>query len=246
LQPTLASALPAGSSLLLDVRGLARAAPRVLSAGAAAAIAPRVGPLLQRLGTALTSEGVDVPQVLGLLSGETAVAVTPGRALVILARTAHPDRARALLANLEAPLAQLFPPPSSGPGQAAEWNDVPVAGVDAHQLSIAPGVEVDYAVFRGLVVVSTSLRAIGAIARHQHSLADSPSYQAALGGRPTKVTSLLFADFSQLLNLGERIGLTRSARLLALRPDLDKIRSVGLSSTRGEAETTAELSLQIS
>ena len=246
LQPTLASALPAGSSLLLDVRGLARAAPRILSASAAAGIAPRVGPLLQRLGTALTSERVDVPQVLALLSGETAVAVTPGGALVILARTAHPDQTRALLANLEAPLAQLFPPPSSGPGQAAEWNDVPLAGVDAHQLSIAPGVELDYAVFRGLVVVSTSLRAIGAIARHQHSLADSPSYQAALGGSPTKVTSLLFADFSQLLNLGERMGLTRSARLSALRPDLDKIQSVGLSSTRGEAGTTAELSLQIS
>jgi Protein of unknown function (DUF3352) len=245
LQPTLASVLPAGSSLLLDVRGLARAAPRVLSAGAAAGIAPRVGPLLQHLGTALTSEGVDVPRVLALFSGETAVAVTPGHALAILARTAHPEQTRALLANLEAPLAQLFPPPSSGPGQAAEWNDVPVAGVDAHQLSIAPGVELDYAVFRGLVVASTSLRAIGAIARHHSSLADTPSYQAVRGESPAEVTSLLFADFSQLLNLGERMGLTRSARLSALRPDLEKIRTVGLASSRGEADTTAELFLQI-
>jgi len=164
---------------------------------------------------------------------------------LILARTAHPDRTRAILANLEAPLAQLFPPPSSGPGQAAEWNDVPVAGVDAHQLSIAPGVELEYAVFRGLVVVSTSLRAMGAIARHQHSLADSPSYQAALGGSPTKVTSLLFADFSQLLNLGEQMGLTSGARLSAVRPDLERIRTVGLTSSSGEADTTAELFLQI-
>jgi hypothetical protein len=59
------------------------------------------------------------------------------------------------------------------------------------------------------------------------------------------VTSLLFLELSQLLSLGERTGLTRSASLRRLEPDLARIRAIGLTSTSGEADTTAELSLQI-
>ena len=254
--PTLTPLLPAGSPLVLDVKGLGHAAPTVLSATAAAGIAGRIGPLLHRLGTALASEGVDVRQAVSLFSGETAVGLSPaassgagaphGSALVIVTRTSHQEATRELLASLQGPLAQLFPPPSTGPGQAAEWSDVQVAGVSAHQLAIAPGLQLDYAVFRGLVVVSTSLRAIGGVVKHARSLADEPAYHAALGAAPNRVTSLLFLDFSQLLSLGERMGLTRSARLTALRSDLEKIRATGLASTRGEADTTAELFLQIS
>ena len=68
---------------------------------------------------------------------------------------------------------------------------------------------------------------------------------ATLASRPQRVTSLLFLDFSQLLSLGEQTGLTPSARVRALTPDLEKIRGVGMDSTSGEADTTAELFLQI-
>jgi hypothetical protein len=254
--PALTSLLPARSPLVLDVKGLSRSAPTVLAATASAGIAGRIGPLLHRLGTALVSEGVDVHKAVSLFSGETAVAMAPpapssngasrGSALVIVTRTAHQEATRQLLASLQGPLAQLFPPPSTGPGQAAEWSDVQVAGVNVHQLSIAPGLQLDYAVFRGLVVVSTSLRGLGDVARHARSLAHQPAYRAALGAAPDRVTSLLFLDFSQLLSLGEQMGLTRSPRLSALRPDLEKIQATGLASTRGEADTTAELFLQIS
>jgi hypothetical protein len=253
--PSLDAVLPAGSSLLVDVHGLARAAPGVLAASGAAGIAPQLGPLLHRLGVALTSEGVDLKPVTSLFSGETAVAITTGPgsrgrpdgapAPVIVTRTAHPDLARALLGNLEGPLAQLFPPPSDGPGQATVWNDAAIDGVQVRQLSISPGLQLDYAVFRGLVVVSTSPRAIGAVAKHSSSLADDPRYRADLPGNFSQVTSLVFLDFSQLLSLGEQMGLTRSARLLTVRPDLQRIRAAGLTSSRGEADTTAELFLQI-
>jgi hypothetical protein len=249
--PTLASVLPAGSSLLLDVHGLARAAPGVLAASATAGIAPQLGPLFHRFGVALSSEGVNVANVLSLFSGETAVAISPGAgknggpAPVIETRAQRPDQARALLGNLEGPLAQLFPPPSDGPGQAPVWNDVATNGITVRQLSISPGLQLDYAVFRGLVVVSTSVRAIGAVARHSSTLAGAERYGAVLPGGSSRVTSLLFLDFSQLLSLGEQIGLTASARLPTVRPDLERIRAVGLTSSRGEAETTAELFLQI-
>jgi hypothetical protein len=253
--PTLTDLMPAGSTALLDVRGLSGVAPRVLAAGAAAGLGGGIGPLLGRLGSALRSEGVDVRRILSIFSGETAVAVSAARsgphgrvhgpALVIVSRTRNQAATREALAALELPLAQLFPPPAAGPGQAAEFNDVQVAGVTVHQLSLAPGLQVDYAVFRNLVVLATNLQAIAAVARHSDPLSGEPAYQATLGNRPDQVTSLLFLDFNQLLHLGEQTGLTRSARLAALRPDLKTIRAIGLASTRGEADTTAELFLQI-
>ena len=60
------------------------------------------------------------------------------------------------------------------------------------------------------------------------------------------MTSLLFLDFDQLLSLGEQTGLTRSARYRAPRADLQRIRAIGLQSSSGEADSTAELFLQIS
>jgi len=251
--PTLTDLMPAGASVLLDVRGLSRVAPRVLAAAAAGGLGRGIGPLLGHLGSALRSEGVDLGRILSIFSGETAVALSPaasgaaghGPALVILTRTRHQAATREALAGLELPLAQLFPPPSAGPGQVAELGDVQVAGVTAHQLSLAPGLQLDYAVFHGLVVLATNLQAIAAVARHSHPLSGEGAYQATLGDRPDQVTSLLFLDFSQLLHLGEQTGLTSSARLTALRPDLQKIRAIGLASTSGEADTTAELFLQI-
>jgi hypothetical protein len=255
--PTMAGVLPEGTTLLLDVTGLSRVAPRVLGAGAEGGVAGRVGPLLKRLGAALASEGVDVARLTSLFSGETAVAVAPasrtaagvsarGPALVIVTRTRHQQATRRLLADLEVPLAQLFPPPRNGPGVAPEFSNVPVAGITAHQLVLEPGLQLDYAVFRGLVVISTSLQAIAGIARHSRALADEPAFAATLADHPSHLTSLVFLDFSQLLGLAELTGLGRSGRIATLRPDLAAIKAIGLTSTRGEADTTAELTLQIS
>ena len=252
--PTLQRVMPSGATLLLDVHGLAGSAPRVLATLATAGIGGRIGPLLSRLGSALAAQGVNIPQILSIFSGETAVAIVPGArgslgagapGLVIVARTSHPNATSGLLAGLEAPLAQLFPPPSSGAGQAPEFGDVQTAGVTVHQMALAPGFQLDYAVFRGLVVVSTSVQAIGRVARHSASLADTAAYHATLADSPSTVTSLLFFDFNQLLSLGEQAGLMRGAQMAALRPDLERIRGVGLTSVRGESDTTAELFLQI-
>jgi hypothetical protein len=94
-------------------------------------------------------------------------------------------------------------------------------------------------------VVSSSLDGIAALLAGRAPLTRLASYRAVLATRPAQVSSLLFLNFSQLLSLGEQTGLTRGTAFTALRPDLQRIRAVGLSSTGGEADTTAELFLQI-
>jgi hypothetical protein len=244
--PSLDQLLPSGTPFELDVAGLPNAAPRVLGAAASVGILGQVAPLLRRLGGALAGEGVNVGRIESLFSGETVVAVGPGAALTVVTRTADERATTTEIANLEIPLSQLFPAPLSGSGQVPQFTDRAVNGVSAHQLLLSAGLQLDYAVFHGLLVISTSLDGIGGVAKHARSLTSDAAYQATASHHPSQVTSLVFLDFSQLLNLAERTGLLRGARYRALAPDIQRIRAAGLDSTRGENDSTAELTLQIS
>jgi hypothetical protein len=189
-----------------------------------------------------------VAGVVSLFEHESAVLVTAGGGapgLAVVARTSSPGAARVALARLESPLAQIFTPTGSTAGQVPEWSDRQVGTVTARQFAFGPGLQVDYAVVGSQVVISTNLAGV-AVAGVRHSLADSAAYSRVSSNRPSRVTSLVFLDFSQLLSLGEQTGLVRSSRVRRLSPDLDRIRTVGASSTAGEAETTAELFLEIS
>ena len=250
-KPKLPDVLPTGSMVLVDAARLDTAAPRILAALGSLGIADRVQPLIGRLGSALSAQSVHLGNVLELLHGEAAVALIPGAAgaapaPAIIARVTNQAQARQTLANLEVPLQQLFPAPGSGPGQEAEWNDEQVAGVTVHELGVTPGLQLDYAVFDGLAVVSTSPGAIGAIASHAHPLSADAAYRTAVGDQAKRVTSLVSIDFSQLLSLAEQTGLTHGASVGAIGPDLARIHAVGLTSAAGENDTTAELFLQIS
>jgi hypothetical protein len=250
-EPKLPDLLPAGSMLLLDAARLDTAAPRLLNALRALGVGGGVQPLLSRLGSALSAQGVHLANVLALLHGEAAVALIPsgdgaGPAPAIIARVANQAQARQTLANLEVPLQQLFPAPGSGPGQEAEWNDEQIAGITVHQLGVAPGLPLDYAVFDGLAVVSTSADAIGAIASHKGAMSADSAYRTTVGDQAKRVTSLVFLDFSQLLSLAEQTGMTHGANVGAIGPDLARIHAVGVTSAAGKNDTTAELFLQIS
>ena len=246
--PTLQSVLPSGSTLMLDVDGLDRAGPQLLRAFATAGVAANVAPLLGRLGTALAGQGVTARKVVSsIFGGETAVALSPGPtpSLLIVARTSHQAATQSALAGLEAPLAALFPAPASGPGEIPGLADQQVGGVTVHELGLGAGLQIDYAVSGGLVVVSTSVRAIDEVVSRSRALADDKAYKTVLADQPGQLSSVLFADFSQLLSLGEQTGLTSGARMRELLPDLSKIRAIGLSSANGESDTTTELHVDI-
>ncbi len=246
--PTLAQRITAGVPFMLGVADLTRAAPTVLSASAQLGLVSGLGPLLSRLGAALTSEGINVASAASIFAHESAVLVTSGGGapgLAVVARTSSPTAARGTLARLESPLVQIFTPTGSAAGQVPEWGDRQVGAVTARQFAFAPGLQLDYAVIGDQVVVSTNLAGIAAVAHGRHSLADAPAFKRVSANHPSRVTSLLFLDFSQLLSLGEQTGLVRSSLVRRLDPDLGRIRAVGASSTGGETDTTAELFLEI-
>jgi hypothetical protein len=246
--PTLTRVMPSGSILVLDLVGLDREAPQVLNAGAAAGVAGGLGPLLGRLGAALSAEGVNLHQLTSIFHGETAVAVVPHAqtpALVIVARTSDPVQISTELADLQIPLAQLLRPAGTAASTAPVFTNRQVAGVAAHQLVLTNGLQLDYAVAHGLVIISTSLDGISAVITRSNPLTAETQYQDVLGGHPANVSSLVFLDFVQLLTLGEQTGLTGSARFQALKDDLSKIEAVGLVSTRTADSSTAELTVRV-
>jgi hypothetical protein len=245
--PSLASAAPAGVALLLDVTGLNRILPHVLDT---IGIGAKIPKLLTQLGIALTAEGVNVSgDILSLFRRQSAVVISSHGStpvVTVLARTPDPAVTRRVFAELEQPLERLFAPAGAAAGQAPLFNQVTVGKVPAHQLVLAPGLQFDYAVIGNSLVLSTNLAGIAAVAGHRASLVDQAAYHLTLGDHPARLTSLLFLDLNQLLRLDEQTGLITGARFLALKPDLERIHAVGMDSTSGEAESTAELFLQIS
>jgi hypothetical protein len=248
--PSLANALPAGSSMLFDVGNLRRSAPKLLAAAAKLGVAGRAATLLGRLGAALVAQGVNLGRLFAIFGPETALAIAPGSggsgpAPVLVGRTGRPDAARSELASLEGPLTQAFTPPSGGAGVVPEVAAISVGRATISELTLAPGFQLDWAVSRGLVILSTSPGAIASVLTDRAKLSSTPTYRAAVAGLPSPATSLVFFDLGPLLRLGSQTGLIGGSTLAALTPDLDQIRTIGLATTRGETDTTTELQLQI-
>lgn len=243
--PTLQNVLPSGAILMLDVRGLNRMAPALLSAGATAGIGGGVAALLSRLGGALRAEGVDVPAVTALFSGETAVGIVPSagsNTLVVIARVPSMARARTQLAQLEIPLAQLFQTPNAT--RVPVFNDLTVAGVSDHQLALASGLELDYAVFRGLVVISTSSAGVAAVAEHTRRLAQDPGFRSVLPPDPTDVGSLVYMALPELVAVGQGTDLISGSGFRRLAPDLAAVGHAGLISMHSSGDATVRITLR--
>jgi len=251
--PTLESAVPKNAMAYVGISGLDKAARRILSISAATGAAgARVQQLLRTRAQDFSRRtGVNVERdVLPLFRGEVALwlaSSVPSPYLTLIARTTDEAGTRAALGKLQAPLVQLFQPQTAQPGQAPTFDERDIGGgVQAFSLDLAPGVQINYAVFGGKLVISTNLEGVRAVRRAGGSLTGDSSYQATLAHRPKRVTSLVFLDFSQLLGLGERTGLNASRSYLSARNDLRRIRALGASTSGGETESTTELRLQIS
>ena len=245
-KPSLGGSVPSGAALYLDVTGLNRILPRVLRT---IGIGAQIPALLTRLGHALSAEGVNVHRdLLSLFERESAVVITSHGSTPVVTVVTRPrdmPATRTAFAQLEAPLERLFAPAGAQAGQAPLFNQVSIGRVAAHQLVLAPGLQFDYAISGDELLLSTSLQGIEGVVQHTKSILGQSGYQTALGNHPALVTSLLFLDLDQLLGLNDQIGLVTGTRFQLLKPDLERIHAIGLDSTSGPAQSTADLFLQI-
>ncbi len=245
--PMLQGVIPAGASLMLDVNGLTRALPQVLNAGSATGLATGIGPLLSQLGTALGHAGVDVNALVSQFAGQSAVAILgSGRSATLVIASVLADRARAqaVFGQFQRAMARLVPTSGGSAAARAVFRTEPVDGLTVHAFQLTPTLALDYAIVRGMIVVATRPRGIAEVARTRRPLAREPAFTGALSGRPASVTSLGYADISRLLG-GDAGGLTATATLARLLPDLQRIGAVGITSTRGPQDATTELTVSV-
>jgi hypothetical protein len=212
--------------------------------------APAVAALLVRTAAEARRSGLEPDRrLLPLLRGEVALwlkTARPDPALTLIARAPDEDATRKALADLQGPLTRALTPPGAAPGAVPRFQARRIAGVSALVLQLGPRSLIAYAVFDGKLVVSTSLPAIEAVRHRSGSLADSPSFRSVLDGRPDRVTSLLFLDFSQLLALfGGGSSLSTSPAYSAVLTDLRKVKALGSATSGGRHDTTTELTLLI-
>jgi hypothetical protein len=250
-EPNLTGQVPGNALAYLGVTGLDRAAGRLLDLAGAGGLD---GTTARRLFARLRADverrtGIDFGHdVLALFHDETALFVLPGAptpTLGLIARVKDEDATRQTFARIQLPLARLFAAPGAAGGQVPTFQDRDVDGADAFQLRLAPGVEVDYAIFDGKLVLATSLDGIAAVKRHGSPLADAGAFESVLAKRPSSVTSLTFLDFGQLLGLGERTGLGQDRAFLAVRDDLDRVRAAGAATSAAKDQTTAEITISV-
>ena len=246
-EPTLEDDVPAEALGFLGTQGISGAFQRLVGAAAGGAGAGGIGPALDALRKDLEkrSGGKLDEDLLKLLRGESALVITQDRAIPILSlitETEDEEGTRSVLRRLQAPVAELLTPKGE---QGPAWRRSEVEGVEAWTLAIPGGAGISYTVRDGRLVISSSEAGLRQIGGSEESLKDTDAYEEVLSDRPEKVRALGFLDFSQLLELGEQTGLNDSRAYLAARDDLQKVRAVGVSSSGGEGETTAEILLSI-
>ena len=248
---SLLSDVPADAIAMLETTGLDRLASRLLGlpgggpAGFGAAFARLKAALERRTGVDLNA------QVLPLLRDEAAVSIAaalPVPVVTIVARTRDEQRTREALANLQLPLARLLQAPGAGQestGALAAFRPLRLAGADAYQLDVQPGFSLVYTVADGKLIASTSALGVEAAREATDPLADTEGFKTVVPDRDSRITSLVFLDFNQLLGLGEQAGLADDRSFARYRKDLRKLGAVGASTSTEGTTTSAEIVFEI-
>lgn len=241
--PSVTAEVPDDALAYIGLSGLSTVTTRLLTASGAGGITA-LAPLLRRAQSELSEQsgGRLDEDVLALFGREVAVAITPAiptPTLTIVARTEDEAATRRALQRLQAPLARVLGTPSR---PAPTWRRV---GED-FQLTPAEGIEFDYGVFDGKLVISTTRAGIEAARKLDGRLTDDAGYTAALGEEQRgPVTSIVFLDFGRLLRLAEQTGLDDDRAYLSVQEDLRRVRTVGGRSTGDGTRSTTELLITI-
>jgi hypothetical protein len=199
---------------------------------------------LQALSQRLEKEaGIDpLRDLLPALGGQAALVAEPTDSVPyasLIVEGVDTKKATAALAALQGPLARSVP---SG-AQVPSFQTQDVDGVAVHSLSVSPQVNLSYAVFDRLLVISTQPEGIEQVRSSGDQLAGTGSYEAATDRLPSSVSALVFLNLDEVFGLAQQAGLATDPLYASLSEDISRIGSLGLAVTGSSSELRSELFL---
>jgi hypothetical protein len=230
--PALQGRAPASAAAFLDLPG-AGGLLALLERGGAGDVVSAVRQALPGLA------GLDLDRdLLGPLGAEAAVTLTARGATPVITLTARSSDAaltREALARLQGPLAEQL---GAGPSGFRSTDD-------GFTLDVTPSLRPSYVLDGDVLIASTDESGLAQRTLARRGLAQEPALREVADQSGGRVEALAFADLRQLLELGERTGLTLGPGFPATRDDLRQVRAAGAVVRREESDSTAELFLEI-
>jgi Protein of unknown function (DUF3352) len=201
--------------------------------GIAAGFADLVAKLQRNGGVNIESDllgalGDEAAFELGPPPGGATAATAPGAPyLMFVADGVDEAGATKALAALQGSLADTVKPGSGG--QAPEFSQSEVSGVQTQSLTISPAIEVTYAVFDGLAAIATSRAGIATLAGDQGGLDESDLFQRATAGFPDQVSLLAFLNLERVVGVAEQLGLASDPVYATFAGEFRRLDGLGLA-----------------
>jgi hypothetical protein len=214
------------------------------TAGASAqGLAGSLRSLAQRL---QQEAGVDpLKDLLPALGGQAALIAEPTGALPyasLIVDGVDEKKAGEALASLQRPLLRSL---GTRGGQVPSFQTREVDGVTVHSLQVSPTVDLSYAIFDGMLVVSTQPQGISQVRSSSDTLAGTSAFNDATDRLPDHVSALVFLNLDEVLGLAQRAGLADNPLYASLSEDISRVGSLGLAVRGSEDELQSELFLAI-
>jgi hypothetical protein len=199
---------------------------------------------LQALAQRLQQEaGVDpLRDLLPAFGGQAALIAEPTDGIPyasLIVDGVDEEKAATALTSLQKPLLRAIGPQFG----SASFEQSEEDGVTVSSVRVSPTVNLSYAVFDGMLVVSTDPAGVAQVRSGEGGLAGSGAFEAATDSLPDEVSALVFLNLDELLGLAAQAGLAEDPLFASLSDDLSRVGSVGLAVNAGDDQLKSELFL---
>ncbi len=203
---------------------------------------------LQSLASRLEQEaGVNpLRDLLPALGGQAAVVAEPTDGIPfasLIVEGVDTDRAKEALAGLQGPLLRALGP--SATARVPSFQESEVEGVTVHSVQASPTVNLSYAVFDGILVISTDPAGIAQVRAGGESLRDSEPYDLVTGELPDEVSALVFLNLDELFGQVTRTDLVEDPFFANLSVLFENASSLGLAANGSDEAIRTELFLAL-
>lgn len=175
--------------------------------------------------------GVDpLSELLPALGGQAALVAEPTDGVPfasLIVDDVDEERASQALARLQRPVLRALG--TAGGARVLRFEESEVDGVAVRSVQVSPTVNLSYAVFDGMLVLSTDPAGIARVRADGDSLADSDAYERATGDLPDRVSALVFVNLDELFGQVTRTDLVEDPFFANLSVLFDNATSTALA-----------------